>query len=169
MTTSTTTHVARKPLTNAMHGERFARSLGTPLNEMVTINFDCLGISDADAGDLFKSLRERVSRAWTYRRTQLANMPIFMWVYVHENPDGKRNVHWLVHVPHWFRKSFRAIVTDRLSELTAHQELGAALHFGVVNDQAKVMKYVGKGVHPTLGEYFHIKVVKDPGDDEPVY
>ncbi len=163
MTKYATACLDYEPLTNAMHGERFAWDRGTPLNAMVTLNFDCLGISDEGADQVFRDIRARVGRAWKHRRTALANMPEFMWLYIHANPQGKRHVHWLVHVPEWFRAEFEALVMKRVCKVTQQGDLASALDFTDVTEGATAMKYIGRGVNPAYQRYFHMRVVEDEG------
>lgn len=88
-----------KPATNVFHALRYAREIGRNPNLFVTVNLSRLGIEEEAAGPFFCALRTKLRRAWKYRRDQKGvALGQLDDVGAHENPDGKRHVHWLVRV-----------------------------------------------------------------------
>jgi hypothetical protein len=130
---------------------------------LVTLNFDCLGIGDEIADRVFSEIRARVSRGWKYQRERGRTIPDFMWVFIHANPDGKRHVHWMVHVPLAFEEEFKALVRERVQKVTGQDDLESALHFQETTNPSRRMKYIAKGVDPFYAAYFHFRRVEDEG------
>lgn len=162
VTTYQTRFVGYRPFTNALHGERFAREVGRPLNYLITINFRDLGLVDGTpASTAFSAILRSVSRDW---KRSNRSLPPFYWVCVHANPNDIRHVHWFAHVPESFRMEFREILERRVQEAAACPVPHGALHTKDVPEGApRVMKYIGRGVPPSFVDYFHLPSCSDEG------
>jgi hypothetical protein len=127
---------------------------------LATINFTDLGLNDDDACSLFRRLRTKLRRAWKYQRQQKL-LPIGHLddVGAHENPNGIRHVHWMVHVPPSVRPWFEMMVEKILKRLTNLSDLGTALQIKDVIAPGTLAKYILKGVKPELAGYFHMEAV----------
>ncbi len=163
MTNSSTQHLSRRAITNAFHGERYARSISAPMNLMVTLNFSALMLEGSDAENRFVEVRKRVIRAWKYRQSKSGDLPDLRWVFVHESPGGKSHVHWLVNVPEHAQEMFRFLVESRAEKVLGRIPSHDSIHFMDINNPSEMMKYLAKGVQPIFKSYFHLKRVSDQG------
>lgn len=151
-----TAFIGVRPATNFFHGVRFAADEQRPLNVGITINWDRLGIADPEAMDKFRDLRRRVRRRWSYLRGSSApGLGSFDDAGVHENPDGRRNTHWIIRVPQTYQADFRSAVTRFLKKVADTDAVGRALHFQKVERAGTYAKYLAKGIQPEYAEYFH--------------
>jgi hypothetical protein len=156
-TITATTKVGHKAALNVLHGIRYAREQGTPINTHVTINFTTLGFDEREAGTLFKSLRGRISRWWRYQRACGRASGELACVYCHANPAGSRHVHWLIHVPAELAPAFRLRVEKLLKKICAVQHLGDGLAIGPVATPGSLAKYVLRGIDPAYASHLHIE------------
>jgi hypothetical protein len=156
-----TLHLGVGPATNVLHAVRFAASRGRPLSTAVTINWDRLGLADPDATAAFRKLRSKVKAHWKYLRVfKGIVLESFDDVVSHENPEGHRNTHWLIHVPAFFAPQFKKAVARFLAKVVGINELGRALHFTAVGGPGGFAKYMLKGVDPSYGDYFCIDPIE---------
>lgn len=155
-TTPGTRAIGIKPATNVFHAVRFAREIGRDPNLFVTVNLSKLGIGDEAAGPFFSALRAKVRRAWKYRRDH-KNVALGALddVGAHENPDGKRHVHWLVRVPEDARSWFEEAVDKFARKLAGLDDLGTAIETQEIYALGGLTKYIMKGVDAQFGSYFH--------------
>src|SRR5580704_16363994 len=93
-----TTHIGIDPATNLFHAARFGRDTGRAPTLAISINWDRLGIPEESASAVFRDLRRRVRRHWKYEANAERGLGGLEDFGVHENPNGKRNTHWAVHV-----------------------------------------------------------------------
>ncbi len=163
MTKSSTQHLSRRAITNAFHGERYARAISAPFNLMVTLNFTALVLEGSEAENRFVEIRKRVIRAWKYRQSKSGDLPDLRWVFVHESPGGKSHVHWLVYVPEDAQEVFRFLVESRAYKVLGQMPPQDSINFMDINNPSKMMKYLAKGVQPMFRDYFHLKNVSDQG------
>lgn len=144
-----------KPATNVFHAMRFASETGRKPNLLITINFSRLGIDDVAAGPLFSTLRKRAQRAWRYQRDQKGRqLGEFNDAGAHENPDGRRHVHWLVRIPWRARPWFEGVLKKLLRKLIREDDLGAAFVTTPIRALGGMTKYILKGLSPDWGSYF---------------
>ena len=163
MTKSSTQHLSRRAITNAFHGERYARAVSAPMNLMVTLNFSAHLLEGREAEIRFVEIRKRVIRAWKYRQSKSGDLPDLRWVFVHESPGGKSHVHWLVSVPKEGQEVFRSLVKSRTEKVLGKMPSDESIDFLDINNPSEMMKYLAKGVQPMFKSYFHLKKVSDQG------
>lgn len=152
-----TKHLGYSQIAGGFHATRYASARGRPMTQMITINWDRLGVSEDDACDLFRKLRSRVSRAWRYAAKLGRDLGTFDYFHVHENPDHKTNVHWAVHVPKAHQLWFEKLVRARLEKLHGSELAVGALRFTAVTTPGGMAKYMMKGAHPMFAAHFHLK------------
>jgi hypothetical protein len=155
-----TAYIGVKPATNLLHGLRYASEQRGPLSLAVTLNWNRLDVPDADALALFRQVRQKVRRRWTYlQKTRHHALAPLDDAGAHENPDGKRNTHWLVRVSQDHEPEFKAAVARALKVVLGRGNFGKGLHFRRVETIGSFAKYVLKGIEPVYADYFHIRAV----------
>lgn len=155
MTKYGTTRIGVKQATNLFHAIRFANDNGRPLNLMATVNLSDLGLSDAEAGDFFRKARARVARWWKYEREKGRSFGSFDDISAHAHPkNGRRHVHWLLHVPNGLRFEIEAIIESRFKKMLKLDCLGDALQIKDVSKAGTLGKYILRGTDPTYADYF---------------
>lgn len=152
-----TLSIGRRAAENLLHGVRFAKSIGQPLNTHVTVSFTVLGIDDDQAGALFQDLQSRVVRWWAYQRSKGRVTGQLLGVHSHANPAGSRHVHWLTAVPSEIAAEFEAVVADRLRKVTGRIDLRDALDVGPVSGPGGLAKYILRGIDPDYAAYLSIE------------
>lgn len=157
--------LARRSAEALLHAVRFASESETPLNTFITINLNVLGIASVEATTFFQRLREKIARAWAYKRAN--HMPALGPLrdcHTHENPGGNMpHVHWLISIPLNYRAEFLSGLEKRLVKMTNVAELGNALHVQSIATPGTLAKYLVKGVDPCFKDYFHLAKVTDEG------
>ena len=148
--------------TSVFHAVRFATEGERALNLLVTVNLSQLGIPEALAGDKFRAVWKSFVRWWNYERSKGKALGTFDAYAVHENPDGKRHVHWMLHAPDEAKADIIAAIEKRVCKLAEVDCAGTALHFLPVNKPGGVTKYALKGVNPAYASYFHMRA-RDQG------
>lgn len=159
----------RLPWTSALqllHAERFARSLRRPMTHAVTITFTRPLKQGVSARDVFVEIRNKVQRAWNYRRKKgRVNDPLY-YLAVFENPPygrrfgrtvyGPLHVHWMIH---WYG------VPTKLIEQIANRVLrkySSGIPHNCV-DITPLYKPVGyamymcKGIDPPYAKHYHLQ------------
>jgi hypothetical protein len=155
-----TRHIGPRAATNVFHAARFATAQGRPLSLFVTINWDRLGVSEEDATNQFRVLRQKVRRRWVYVASKgRVTLGTFDDLGVHENPSGHRNTHWLISVPQGFVAEFKRTVTKFLQKVLGLGSLGRGLRFKAITAVGSLSKYVMKGIEPSYSGYFHMRAV----------
>jgi hypothetical protein len=150
-----TTHIGVKAATNAFHAARFATATGRPFTLVVTINWDRLGIADELAMKAFRQVRDKLRRHWRYLRERHGpGVGRLECVGAHENPNGRRNTHWLVAVPAPWAGEFQRSLEKYLAKVADADELGAALHVKPIHAVGGAVKYAMKGVEAAYQDYF---------------
>ncbi len=146
-----------KPATNAFHAVRFANEEGRGLDLFVTINLSKLGVAADDGCAFISKLRVKMNGAWKYQR-DMKGAPLgpFDGLGSHENPDGKRHVHWMVRVPVSARPWFEVTLTKFLRKMSGVEELGTALEIKPIYAAGTLAKYILKGVSSDYAAYFHM-------------
>ncbi len=87
--------------------DRFARSIGRPLNMFLTVSWNNTRVAAEDVSKQFGRATKAMGQ-WLRRR----NCPS-AWIFTHENPGNSRpNLHMLVHVPVDLVASFEAIAPE---------------------------------------------------------
>ena len=157
MTKYQTAQIGRKQATNIFHAIRYANDNQRPLNVMVTINLTDLGLSALEAGDFFREARARVARWWVYQRVKNRPFGSFDDVAAHAHPpQGRRHVHWLLHVPNGIRYEVEAVIENRLKKMLNLDCLGNAIEIKDVGNSGTLGKYILRGTDPLYAEYFHM-------------
>ena len=160
MTKYSTNYIPCRSATNLFHARRYAEAIGRPLNYMVTINWQLLGVSELQSYDYFQDLKKRFSRAWRYEAQKPANdMGTLDYAVVQEAPQNIPNTHWVVHIEESLEEWFRAKVIKFLSKNFGDVLPEGALHFEQVYAGGSLFKYLNKGVSPVYGDYFHLTPV----------
>lgn len=149
--------IGPKQAARAFHAVRFANDNGRPLNLLITIDFTSLGVSETEAGALFRSIWARIGRWWAYQRKKGRSFGPFDCYAVHEHPDqGPRHVHWFVRAPEGSRAELERVVRARVEKVTGFACLGRAIHFLDVERPGGVAKYTLKGIQPAYAAHFHM-------------
>lgn len=155
--------IGRHPATNIFHAVRFAASRGRPINTMITLSFTDLGLSEAQANDFFRSIRNSLGRRWKREREEKGrNIGTMDDAHAHEHPPaGRRHVHWIMHRPPCLsRRELEREITKRVKKGARLDDLGTALHFkhdDEVEGPGTLAKYILKGLDPVFGRYFHMR------------
>jgi hypothetical protein len=109
---------------------------------------------------LFRRLRQKVSRSWKHlAKTGRVTAARIAGVASHENPNGRRNTHWLVDVRQRDASTFQVLVRKFLKKLVAVDDLGRGLLFQRVDTAGSYLKYMLKGVDQKYGDYFYVRPV----------
>lgn len=149
--------IGPKQAARAFHAVRFANDNGRSLNLLITIDFTSLGVSETDAGVLFRDIWARIGRWWAYQRKKGRSFGPFDCYAVHEHPEhGPRHVHWFVRAPEGGRTEFERVVRARVEKVTGLACLGRAIHFLDVERPGGVAKYTLKGIQPAYAAHFHM-------------
>ncbi|PHR94256.1 MAG: hypothetical protein COA69_01275 [Robiginitomaculum sp.] len=130
--------------------------MGVNLNYLVSINWDILGVSDLDSTAHFKELKKRVSRAWKYHTSLDGSVGGFYHLEVQENPNGKTNTHWLLHVEKGAVKWLNETIENRLEKVLLCTLPDNALHMMHVPRSGTLLKYLNKGMNPLYAAHFHV-------------
>lgn len=151
-----TWQIGRNQAERVLHAVRYATDRGRPLNAHVALNFHRLGIEEDAATKIFRVLRAKFARSWRYRDSIGAGLGTLDDIHVHENPFGKRNVHWALHIPDE-RWTWATDLIDRiLRKMLRLDDLGDALLIEPAHGPGGLAKYLLKGVEPAYAHYFHI-------------
>lgn len=142
---------------NGFHATRYATSRGRPLTRMVSINFTRLQVPEEACGAMFRTLRDRVARAWKYADEQGEDLGSFDYILAHENPGARRNVHWAVHVPADHTDWFDRTVRQRLAKLAGRPLPQGTIEFTEISTPGNTAKYILKGVNRTYVDHFHMR------------
>lgn len=158
----TTYYIGPKAASNVFHAARFATERGEPLNTMITIDFDAIGVDDDQAGYVFKEVRARVTRWHSYQRKKGVPMGRLPSIHAHANPAGRRHVHWVVHVAPAIAPTFSTVVADRLCKIIGQVELvPEAVKITSVYAPGGLTKYILKGINPAYADHFHMKAANE--------
>jgi hypothetical protein len=150
--------IGPKQAARTFHAVRFANDNGRPLNLLISINFDILGIASADATSFFQKLWARVGRWWAYQRQKERPFGPFDYYVIHEHPaGGARNAHVLLRAPNGGREELKTVVRSRLEKMTRLDCLGRAVHCLDVEKAGGVAKYTLKGIQPAFADHFFMK------------
>lgn len=150
--------IGPKQAARAFHAVRFANDNGRPLNLLISINFDLLGVAPGEATSFFQRVWSRVGRWWAYQRKKDRPLGSFDYYIVHEHPDGgARNVHVFVRAPDGGRDELESVVRRRLEKMTGLDCLGRAIHFLDVERAGGVAKYTLKGIQPAFADHFFME------------
>lgn len=152
-----TTHIGYAPTQNVLHAVRYANDNGRPLNLIATIDLAGLGFSNDNAGPMFRNMWCNLARWWRYQRKKGKEIGSFDGVAAHENPNDKRNVHWLIHAPNEFRPLIEKAIEKRLRKISKLDCVGDALHFQNAYTPGTLAKYMLKGVNPAFANHFYIE------------
>lgn len=158
-----TWQIGRNQAESVLHAVRYATDRGRPINAHVCLNFHRLGISEDAASETFRSLRARFARSWRYRDQTGAALGTLDDVHVHENPMGKRNVHWALHIPEGRWAWATGLIERLLQKILGLDDLGDALLVKTATGPGGLAKYLLKGVEPAYAEYFHIGAPSSQG------
>ena len=155
-------HIGRRPAENALHAIRFATAVDRPINLSVCINFETLGVSEDQAGKMFRVLRTNIVRWWKYQRVGKGRDVGEVFDYhAHANPCGSRHVHWQINVPDFLEQEFREAVESRLRSQIQRSDLGDALHFKPIPKPGSHALYVLRGIEPDYADYLHIRAANE--------
>lgn len=158
-----TWQIGRNQAERILHAVRYATERGRPINAHVSLNFHRLGIAEDAAVGVFRNLRARFARSWRYRDRTGASLGTLDDVHVHENPLGKRNVHWALHIPkgrwHWAKN----LIEHLLLKVLGVDDVGDALVIEPAHGPGGLAKYLLKGVEPAYAQYFHISAPSPQG------
>jgi hypothetical protein len=156
-----TLNVGRRAAENVLHSVRFTADQGAPINTLITISFEALGIEESVADRVFQELHGRVLRAWRHLLHTNRVPRQVVGAYCHANPAGSRHVHWLAHVPPVSFEIFEAVVSKFLRKVVGRFDLGDALHIKRVDTPGSVAKYVLRGIDPYFADYLHIEAANE--------
>lgn len=155
--------IGRHPAANIFHAVRFAKARGRPINTMITLSFTDLGLTEAEANDFFRSVRNSFGRRWKREREEKGReIGTLDDAHAHEHPKGgRRHVHWVLHRPAVMSPAeLEREVTKRVKKRAGLDDLGTALHV-MHDDQVKapgtLAKYILKGLDPAFGRYYHME------------
>ena len=152
-----TSHIGYAQALGGFHATRYAKSRGRPLTRLLSLNFSRLNLPEDQCAPLFRELRDRVSRAWKYADAIHGGLGSFDYVLAHENPGGRRNVHFAVHVPAVFIEWFDDLVRHRLAELVGRPLPPGTVDFVEIKTPGNMAKYILKGVDRQYVEHFHME------------
>lgn len=153
----TTNHIAYAQTAGGFHATRYATSRGRPLNTLVTINFDRAGLPEDHVATAFRELRAKLTRSWRHAATRCPTLGTFDDIHAHENPNGRRNVHWAIHVPPSHTAWFASQVHKFLAKILRMLALDEILHIQPIKTPGNTAKYILKGVDPRFASHFHMK------------
>lgn len=152
-----TVHLGYSQTCGGFHATRYAKDRGRPLNLMATINFERLGVAEEEAGELFKLVREKISRAWRYEVACGRSAGTFDHFHVQENPAGRRNAHWALHIPVGRESWFQSLLVAHFEKLIGRSLPADAVIFKSITTGGNAAKYMLKGVNPQFKEHFFMQ------------
>lgn len=155
-----TKSIGHRAAENGFHAIRYAGESGRPINSHITISFVTLGIDDEEAGPTFRKIQINLARWWRYRNQKHGIGPL-IGVYAHANPNGRRHVHWLLHLPEAVRDEFVGALEKQLGKITGLKDLGNGLHVQRVDTPGSVGKYIFRGIDPAYAAYFHLEAANE--------
>ena len=159
----------RLPWTSALqllHAERFARSLQQPMTHAVTINFTRPLKPGISARDVFIEIRNKVQRAWNYRRRKGAVSDPLYYLAVFENPPfgrrfgravyGPLHVHWMIH---WYGVPTTLIeqIANRVLRKYSQGVPRDAIDITSLYKPVGYVMYMCKGIDPPYAKHYHIQ------------
>lgn len=142
---------------NIVRAFDFAKYIGIPLNNFVTINLFNI---DQFAGRLiFSRIRERINR-WLKRLSlKLGKNFVPTWVFVFENPLNLFHVHWCINIPDELKNDFRKKVRQLLEKHQGQPILDNQLNFQDMNPYTDktLANYLCKGIRPNYIGLLHLQ------------
>lgn len=151
------TAIGRHPAVNIHHATRIAAKLGTPLNWMVTINFDEASIASRDASLSLQKLIAQRFAPWLRRTASNDNHAPPTYVWALEAPGRTVSAHWLVHIPAGMDRAFQTRMVKWLEGLSGGSMWPRALHFQPITDLINARRYVLKGVNPIWASHLGVR------------
>jgi hypothetical protein len=150
-------HINRKPASNLYHAIRIADVLGTPLNHLVTVNFDKTECRQENASSTWQRLLARHFAPWTRRPPKDVTVPVEepAYVWVLENAGGLA-LHWLVHVPNQRFSDFSAKLENWLTTVGATPTDTGAIDIRNAKNPRGAGYYLLKGVNPAYAGGFGV-------------
>ena len=152
--------IRRNQITNFKPAVRLAEKRGTPLNQLVTINFAHTDITDRQVPRAFTKLRTNLFNPW-YRRPRAkiaapAKSSAFVWVQ--EAAGGVTTVHWLVHVRDHRIKDFKARLPLWLARVAGEVSEGA-IDVRPAYKAIGAVAYMSKGIDPGIADFYGIRAI----------
>lgn len=141
---------------NIFRAVDYAKYIGTPLNNFVTITF--AGKCQIAGRYVFHKIRESINR-WLKRISSKEGQVIPpTWVFVFENPNDHFHVHWLIHIPNRHIDTFRKKVEKLLVRHQGCPLQANQLDFQDVNpyEDKTLANYLNKGIRPDAINFFHL-------------
>lgn len=142
-------HINRKPASNLYHAIRIAEAIGTPLTNLVTVNFsktDCLA---QNASLTWQRLLARHFAPWIRRPPKILatahREPTYVWVI--ENTSALA-LHWLVHVPDQRLADLEIKLPGWLTTAGARPIETGAIDIRAAKNPRGAGYYLLKGVNP---------------------
>jgi len=152
-------HINRYPAVNLHHATRVAAIQGEPLNLMVSINFDLLGVRPSEASRLLQKLISQRFAPWLRRTAANDNQirPTYVWSL--EAPDGTLNGHWLLHLPKSLSSAFAARLALWAEGLTGRAPEPHAFHVQPIYNLIGARRYALKGINPVWAKHLGVSHV----------
>jgi hypothetical protein len=123
-----TYRVGPKAAQTLYYAEEQASRINLPINTTTTINFATLGISQREAGRVFKKLRNERFSPWCRRGARNSFQPTYTFGFentrngvVYEDPDSEEHnthVHWTMHIPSQLYWQFEGVLRRWVNEIT---------------------------------------------------
>lgn len=143
---------------NILRAVDYAKYIGFPLNNFVTITFDYK--SKQPINKIFSKIRADINR-WLKnegRKNPIYDIPP-TWVFAFENKVGRIHVHWLIHIHNDLQDTFLRKTSELLKK---HQGVPLGrdqIKIQNVNpyEDKTIANYLCKGVKPKFINFFHLQ------------
>lgn len=149
--------IRRGQITNFKPAVRLADRLGTPLNQLVTINFAHTDLTNKQVASAFAKLRTNYFNPWWRRPKSGGHVPTspsaFIWVQ--EAAGGVTTVHWLVHIPTARLADFKARLPKWLTRIAGGIDDGA-IDIRAAYRPLGAVAYMSKGIDPGIADFYGI-------------
>lgn len=157
-----THHIGRKAAENICHAFDYAKFIGQPLNNFITINLDG-GEAGEDAAAIFEIIRHKYRDWLNYAQKKLGG-PVLppAYAYALECPDGHAHVHWAAHIPEHLQAEFLRKLPTWVGKAQ-----GSVRPYDIdvqrldPETDKSVAKYMIKGTDPRYVEYLHLDHVAE--------
>ncbi len=142
---------------NILRAFDFAKYIGTPLNQFITIKF--IDNDQFSGRYIFSKIRETINRWLNRISIKTGNKLKPTWVFIFENPNDHFHVHWCIYIPNELKATFRTRVEKLLEKHQNYPLDSNQLNFKDVNPYTDktIANYICKGVRPDFIEFFHLQ------------
>lgn len=153
-------HISRKQASNSRPAILLAEKLGTPLNQVATINFTCQGVDNEDAVHrILDKIRMRYCR-WAKQPGKKRGGASYNGAMIWTLEDtGHYAAHMMIHVPKERLARFKVDLEQWIEKDSGHQIQPGVIDIREIYNPFGLRKYILKGIDPLFAKLYRINPI----------